>query len=235
MQFNLLELATNMTSAAAIVVPAATKHTATLIFLHGLGDTGYGWSSISENFRLRRKFNEVAFIFPHAPTIPVTCNMGMRMPGWYDIDFGRLNAVDDEAGMMKSVSTINKIIGEQIDKGIAPERIIVGGFSQGSVIAFLTGLTSERQLGGIIALSSYLPLRDKIANMITNAGKKTPVFMAHGKRDGVVRYDWGEKSKDALVGMGLDVTWKAYDDLDHSATPAEINDMEQWMDQRLNV
>jgi len=71
--------------------------------------------------------------------------------------------------------------------------------------------------------------------MITDAGKKTPIFMAHGKRDGVVRYDWGEKSKDILVGMGLDVTWKAYDDLEHSAAPAEINDMEQWMDQRLKA
>jgi len=164
--------------------------------------------------------------------------------------------MDDEAGMMDSVSTINKIIGEQIDKGIAPERVIVGGFSQGSVIAFLvlltlpyilqcaspadpinlqTGLTSERQLGGIIALSSYLPLRGKIANMITDAGRKTPIFMAHGNRDGVVRYDWGERSKSALVGMGLDVTWKVYDGLEHSATPAEINDMEQWMDQRLKA
>lgn len=158
------------------------------------------------------------------------------MPGWYDIkDFGHLNAMDDEQGMMNSVSAINKIIAEQIDKGIAPERVIVGGFSQGSVISLLTGLTSERQLGGIIALSSYLPLRDKIGGMLTAKGKETPVFMAHGKRDGVVRYVWGEKSKDLLVDMGLDVTWKAYDDLEHSATPAEINDMEQWLEQRLKA
>lgn len=102
-------------------------------------------------------------------------------------------------------------------------------------INFQTGLTSERQLGGIIALSGYIPLRDKIANMITDSGREISIFMAHGKRDGVVRYDWGEKSKDILVGMGLAVAWKAYDDLEHSATPAEINDMEKWMDERLKA
>jgi len=224
-----------MTSVPAIVVPAATRHTATLIFLHGLGDTGYGWSSIAENFRLRRKFDEAAMIFPHARPMPITCNMGMVMPGWYDIkDFGNLpNAEEDQAGMLQSVSTINKIIGEQVDKGISPERIIVGGFSQGGVIALMTGLCSERRLGGIIALSSYLPLCDRIATMLTEKGKKVPIFMGHGKRDQVVRYEWGMESKELLDQMGLEVTWRAYDDLQHSATPAEISDVEQWMEQRL--
>ncbi|KAF8473977.1 Phospholipase/carboxylesterase/thioesterase [Kalaharituber pfeilii] len=210
-----------MTSVPAIVVPAAARHTATLIFLHGLGDTGYGWSPISENFRLRRKFDE---------------NMGMRMPGWYDIkDFGNLNATDDEQGMMKSVTHINKIISEQTDKGIPPERIIVGGFSQGSVIAMLTGLTSERSLGGIICLSGYLPFREKIASMRTEKGKKLPIFMGHGTKDPVVKHVWGEMSRDLLVGMGQDVTWKSYPDLEHSATPQEINDVEKWIDARLSA
>ncbi|KAI5809881.1 Phospholipase/carboxylesterase/thioesterase [Peziza echinospora] len=233
LQTSLPRLLANMTSAAAIVVPAATTHTATFIFLHGLGDTGAGWSSISENFRLRRKFDEVAFIFPHAPTIPITCNGGMRMPGWYDItDFPNLSSSDDEAGMLRSISAINAIIGEQVDKGIPPERIIVGGFSQGCAIALLTGLTSERPLGGIVALSGYLAFRDKIAQMRTEVSKKIPIFMAHGKRDPVVKFAWGEESKNMLVDkLGQQkVTWKTYANLEHSANLQEMNDMEAWME-----
>jgi len=205
-----------------------------LIFLHGLGDSGNGWASIAENFRLRRKFNEVAFIFPHAPTIPITCNMGWRMPGWYDIkDFGHLNMEDDEEGMLKSVELINKIIKEQVDHGIDSKRIIVGGFSQGGAIAILTGLMSKCPLGGIAALSSYLPLHKKISSMVTDKGRELPVFMGHGKRDSVVRYGWGVMSRDFLKEMGLNVTWKEYNDLEHSASPTEITDFEQWMEQKL--
>jgi predicted esterase len=89
-------------SPTALIVPAVKKHTATVIMAHGLGDSGAGWVSLAENWRRRQKFDEVKFIFPNAPTIPITVvrlpllpphsqmligtqNMNMRMPGWYDI------------------------------------------------------------------------------------------------------------------------------------------------------
>jgi lysophospholipase I len=70
---------------APLVFPATAAHTATVIFLHGLGDTGHGWEFAVENWRRRQRLDEVKFILPHAPRIPITVNRGMRMPGWYDI------------------------------------------------------------------------------------------------------------------------------------------------------
>ena len=61
-----------MAGPAALVIPAIKRHTATIIWAHGLGDTGAGWLPIGENFRRRGKFEEVSFVFPNAHTIPIT-------------------------------------------------------------------------------------------------------------------------------------------------------------------
>ncbi|PWW78473.1 Phospholipase/carboxylesterase [Tuber magnatum] len=226
-----------MTSAAAIVVPAATRHTATFIFLHGLGDTGAGWyvSSVSENFRLRRKFDECSFIFPHAPMIPVTLNMGMRMPSWFNIvSTSHIQAAEDEAGMLGSARNIHAIIQEQIDKGISSERIILGGFSQGGAVALLAGLTFKHKLGGIVGLSTWLPLHQKFESLVSEENKETDIFQAHGELDRVVRYSWGKRTKEFLRDkLGHNVKWHSYPRLDHSADPQEISDMETWLHTKL--
>ncbi|KAI5804883.1 Phospholipase/carboxylesterase/thioesterase [Geopyxis carbonaria] len=239
-----------MSSVPAVVVPAAKTHTSTLIFLHGLGDTGNGWSSVSENFRLRRKFDECAFIFPHAPRIPITVNMGMQMPGWFDLVMAPSNTMneiliifkcsfsdftmrEDETGMLKSINTVHTIIEEQIAKGISSERIIIGGFSQGGAIALLAGISCKHKLGGIVAMSTWIALRDKVSTMATDANKGIPIFQAHGEIDYVVRFDWGELTKKLLLDMGHPVEWHQYPGLDHSADPQEIADLEEWMEKRI--
>ncbi|CAZ86658.1 unnamed protein product [Tuber melanosporum] len=226
---------TVMTSAAAIVVPAATRHTATFIFLHGLGDTGAGWSFVSENFRLRRKFDECSFIFPHAPMIPVTLNMGMRMPSWFNIaSLTNIQAAEDEAGILGSARNIHAIIEEQIDKGISSERIILGGFSQGGALALLAGLTSKHKLGGIIGLSAWLPLHQKIESLVSEENKNTDIFQAHGESDRTVQFNWGKLTKEILQDkLGHNVEWHSYPLLEHSADAQEIADMEEWLHTRL--
>jgi len=223
-----------MTSAAAIVVPAATRHTSTFIFLHGLGDTGAGWSSVSENFRLRRKFDECSFIFPHAPVIPITLNMGMRMPGWFDLNsLSEIQTGEDEAGILQSVRKVHGIIKEQMDKGIASDRIVLGGFSQGGSVALIAGLTCEHKLGGIVAFSTWLPLHKKLGTLIKDANKQTEIFQAHGEQDFVVRYSWGQMSVEYLKKLDIKVEWHSYPNLDHSADPQEIADMEKWLERKL--
>jgi len=226
---------TAMTSAAAIVVPAATRHTATFIFLHGLGDTGAGWSSVSENFRLRRKFDECSFIFPHSPIIPITLNRGMEMPGWFDIvSLADIQSAEDEAGILASSQSIHAIIEEQINKGISSERIILGGFSQGGALALLSGLTSKNKLGGIVGLSTWLPLHQKIKSLVSEENKNTDIFQAHGGSDRVVQYRWGERTKGILQEeLGHNVEWHSYPQLEHSADPQEIADMEKWLHTKL--
>ncbi|TGZ82338.1 phospholipase/carboxylesterase [Ascodesmis nigricans] len=225
-----------MTSVPAIVVPAVANasvtQVSTFIFLHGLGDTGHGWLPVAQNWRLRRRFQECAFIFPHAPSIPITLNYGMRMPGWFDItSLKDISSREDEEGMTKSIEAVHRIIEEQIEKGVKSEKIVVGGFSQGGAIALLSGLSCKHQLGGIVALSTWLPMRNKIQSMIPEGKAKTPIFQAHGQADETVKFEWGQLSRDFLKErLGQEVDWHQYPDLGHSALPEEINDLEAWLE-----
>ncbi|KAI9754496.1 MAG: hypothetical protein M4579_004666 [Chaenotheca gracillima] len=227
-----------MAGPAALVVPALKKHTATVIMAHGLGDSGAGWAPIARDFQRKAKFEEVSFVFPNAPTIPITGNMGMSMPGWYDItSFSALAAKSqDEAGIMRSRSYIHSLIAaETAEKGIPSNRILLGGFSQGGALALLAGLTAPVQLGGVFAMSSYLLLQDKLQGLVPQEqpNKETKVWMGHGDSDPLVKHEWGVLTAEKLREIGFQVEFKTYPDLVHSADPDEIADLEQWIAERL--
>ncbi|KAI9786455.1 MAG: hypothetical protein M1839_006915 [Geoglossum umbratile] len=231
-----------MSYPGAIVIPAVSKHTATVIFAHGLGDTGAGWAGIAGNYRRRTKFDEVSFIFPNAPTIPITINGGMRMPGWYDImrlqtarTVDDLARDEDEEGMLRTRDYFHSLIRDEKDKGVASERIVVGGFSQGASISLLYGATCPTKLGGIFMLSGYLPLRYKIKDLIpnNNPNKDTKIFMGHGEDDPLVQYDWGVKTAESLKEWGYVVDFHGYSGLEHSASPQEMNDFEAFLAEAL--
>ncbi|KAK0650179.1 Acyl-protein thioesterase 1 [Lasiodiplodia hormozganensis] len=222
---------------APLVVPALKRHTATVIVAHGLGDSGAGWMFLAENWRRRNKFEEVSFIFPSAPSIPITINMGMRMPGWYDIlSLSDINQrSEDEAGIKRSMEYFHGLIKQEMDKGIPSNRIVIGGFSQGGAMSLLSGLTSPNKLGGIFGLSCYLLLQNKIREMVPeeNPNKDTPIFMAHGDIDPVVRYDWGQRTASKLKEWGWKVDFKTYQGLPHSADPEEIEDLDAYLRERI--
>lgn len=149
---------------SAINISPKVAHTATVIFLHGLGDSGSGWSDVGRMFATA--FPHIKWIFPNAPSLRITVNQGALMPGWYDIvSLERIAAAQDKKGMLKSCEEINKFIDHEISNGINSKRIILGGFSQGAAMSLLTGLTTQKQLGGIVALSGYLPLGEEIDGM----------------------------------------------------------------------
>ncbi|KAL2042665.1 hypothetical protein N7G274_004424 [Stereocaulon virgatum] len=226
-----------MAGPAALVVPALKKHTATIIWAHGLGDSGAGWMPIAENFRKRGKFEHVKFVFPNAPNIPITVNFGMSMPGWYDITtFSDLAQAHDQPGILKSRDYFNALVKEEIEKGIPSSRIVIGGFSQGGAISLFTGITSPTKLAGIFGLSSYLLLQDKIANYVSkeNSNKDTPILMGHGDIDPLVKHEWGTETAKILEKMGwTNVDFRTYNGLAHSADPKEIDDLEKWLAERL--
>jgi predicted esterase len=169
---------------------------------------------LAENWRRRSKFEEVQFIFPNAPSIPITLNMGMRMPGWYDIkSLSSLDArEEDEAGINKSTEYFHGLIDQEIAKGIPANRIVIGGFSQGGAMSLLSGVTSKNQLGGIFGLSCYLLLQKKIKDMIPEGSpnQNTPIFMGHGDADQVVAHKWGKMSADELTKHGYKVDFRTY-------------------------
>ncbi|KAF2197467.1 Phospholipase/carboxylesterase [Delitschia confertaspora ATCC 74209] len=226
-----------MSAAAPLIVPALKRHTATVIVAHGLGDSGAGWIWLAENMRRRSKFEEVAFIFPNAPNIPITINMGMRMPGWYDIkSLSDLNArEEDETGIFRSRDYFHNLIDQEIAKGIPANRIVIGGFSQGGAMSLLSSLTYKNKLGGIFSLSGYLLMHKKIADLMPadKPNKGTPIFMGHGDRDQVVDYKFGQMSRDELVKLGLNVDFRTYKGLTHSADPDEIDDLEAYLSKQI--
>ncbi|KAF1991574.1 Phospholipase/carboxylesterase [Aulographum hederae CBS 113979] len=226
-----------MSSPAAIVIPAFKKHTASIIVAHGLGDTGHGWLFLAENFHRRGLFPNTSFIFPNAPNIPITINMGMKMPGWFDLL--SLDARDtrpqDSEGILRTRSTFHSLIEAEIAKGIPADRIVLGGFSQGGSMALLSGLSYPKKIGGIFGLSCWLLLqRDnhwmEMVKEAGNANEKTTVFMGHGDADQVVAYEWGKKTSEVLKKEGWNVEFNTYRGVGHTADMEEIDDLTRWLE-----
>lgn len=193
---------------------------------------------LADSWRQSQKFEQTKFIFPNAPQIPITINMGMRMPGWYDVsDFSSDldNRTEDEAGIFRSQKVFHSLVAEEIKAGIPSERIVLGGFSQGGAMSLLAGVTCPTKLGGIFGLSCYLLLAGKVREMVPkeNPNKDTSIFMGHGEADPLVKYEWGVGTAEKLKEWGWSVDLKSYKGLPHSASPEEIDDLERWLKQRI--
>jgi phospholipase/carboxylesterase len=196
---------------------------AAVIWLHGLGADGNDFAAIVPELDLSG-CRPIRFIFPHAPSMPVTINGGYVMPAWYDIVGTDLQKREDAAGIRRSALAIEALIANEIARGVKPGRIVLAGFSQGCAIALHTGLRHATPLAGIMALSGYLPLATDLATEAHPANRQVPVFMAHGSADPVVALARGEASRDLLQSMGYPVQWHAYP-MQHSVHPREIQDI----------
>ncbi|KAM0790978.1 hypothetical protein ACM66B_004280 [Microbotryomycetes sp. NB124-2] len=217
-----------------LVVDAATKHTASVIFMHGLGDSGAGWYPMAKMMADSPRLRHVKWVLPTAPMQPVSMNHGYKMNSWFDIYDLRPSTREDEKGLLQSVSTIQALIQSEIDAGIDPSRIIVGGFSQGAVIALLTAVTSERKLGGVVALSGFLALSDKIKAMSVDHARNYHCFWGHGTDDPVVVYEWGKRSVEKLRELGWhNIQFETYKGLPHSFCEPERIDLEAWIHARI--
>jgi len=201
-----------------------------IIWLHGLGADGEDFVPIAEEMDLPVA---VRYLFPHAPKRPVTINGGFVMRAWYDIA-PAINAREDAAGILASQSAIGTLIAQEIQRGIAAENIYLAGFSQGGAIALHTGLRHAHRLGGIIALSSYLPLAETLTHEASAAAQCTPIFMAHGRSDPVVPYALGKASAEKLKGLGYLPEWHEYA-MQHSVCMEEVRDVAAWLSHRLKI
>ncbi|WYZ39348.1 hypothetical protein EsH8_III_001262 [Colletotrichum jinshuiense] len=234
-------MSSSIARTAPLVFPAAAgKHTATVIFAHGLGDTGHGWASAVENWRRRQRLDEVKFVLPHAPQIPITANWGMRMPGWFDIKTldGTVEALresEDEPGILASSEYFQNLIQAEVDAGIPADRIVLGGFSQGGAMAIFSGLTGKHKIGGIVGLSCWLLLSNKFAGIVPEdkPNQDTPVWLGHGDADPLVRPELGALSAEALKKLGYKVSRSLYPGMPHSACLEELDDVESFLRERL--
>jgi len=190
-------------------------------------------------FREDPDLSHVKWVLPHSPTRKVTANLKMEMPSWFDIYSFGLNTSEDENGMLESAGLISEVIQKEVDGGIDPSHIVLGGFSQGACMSLLTGLTREWKLAGVVALSGWLPLRHKFKSMASEHASSTPVFFATGNVDPLVNYEVSRTSVNLLrdeIGIksatgdefgGL--TFKTYEGMGHSTTQTELDDVKAWI------
>ena len=204
----------------AIEIETAPNPDAAVIWMHGLGDDGSGWSQVVPSLGLPKEL-PVRFIFPHAPVMAVTINNGMRMRAWYDIRQANLNERADLDGVRRSQAHVDALLAREATRGIAPRRTLLAGFSQGGAIALYAGLRFDARLAGIIALSAYLIGADQVDAQASSANRDVPIFMAHGTGDQVIAFAWAEHSRDVLETGGWPLEWRAYP-MEHAAVIEEL-------------
>jgi phospholipase/carboxylesterase len=202
----------------------------TVIWMHGLGADGWDFVTIVRELQLPEDL-PLRFIFPHAPTRPVTINNGYVMRAWYDIAMMELQRLPDERGIRESQKQIEELLDREYSRGIASDKIVLAGFSQGGAIALQTGLRHAKPLGGILALSTYLTLGDSLAAEASPANKEIPILMVHGSEDPVVPMALAEQSRDTLKQHGYGVRWLDYP-MPHSVCMEEVVAISEWLTDR---
>jgi phospholipase/carboxylesterase len=200
---------------------------ATVIWLHGLGADGHDFEAIVPELALPVSAR-IRFVFPHAPMRPITINGGYVMRGWYDIATNDISAQEDAQGIYEAQRQLQGLIEKEIERGIPAERIILAGFSQGGAIILHSGLRYPQRLGGLLVLSSYLPLAASLATERDRANNDVPIFMGHGINDEIVPQALAEQSRELLMKQGYAVDWHSYV-MPHGVVPDEIEDIAWWL------
>ncbi|MCU0760749.1 MAG: alpha/beta hydrolase [Steroidobacteraceae bacterium] len=204
---------------------------AAVIWMHGLGADGRDFEPLVPQLRLPREL-AVRFLFPQAPVRPVTINAHYRMRAWYDI-YGFSGSVpEDAAGIAASTRRIHALVDREIAGGIDPSRIVLAGFSQGGAVALHSALRHPQRLGGLLALSTYLPLRERLVPEASVANRDLPILMCHGTFDPVLPLHFGEWSRDALRAAGFAVRWMTYP-MHHEVSLPQVADIRAWLLERL--
>ena len=200
---------------------------ATVVILHGLGADGTDFLPVADELKLAA-VGPVRFVFPRAPVQPVTINGGQSMRAWYDILGADLVRREDETGLRQTMAQVHQLLDREVARGMPAGRIVLAGFSQGCAITLGAGLRYHQRLAGLVGMSGYVPLADTTAAERHAANADTPVFLAHGRSDGVVPLARGAAGRDLLQGLGQAVEWHDYP-MQHSVCMEEIQALQQWL------
>ncbi len=199
---------------------------ASVIWLHGLGADGHDFATLPPQLGISSDL-AIRYVFPHAPIMPVTVNMGTRMRAWYDIASMDARG-QDEPGMRRSATSIEALIAREVARGIPSRQIALAGFSQGAAMALFTGLRHAAPLAGLVALSGYLPLHEKLPAEASAANHRIPLLMAHGTYDNVVPYGLGQRTADVLRATGYRVEWHKYE-MAHQVCMEEVQEIGRFL------
>lgn len=211
-----------------ITINSNNNETATVIWMHGLGADGHDFEPVVQILNLPH----IRFILPHAPYRPVTLNNGYEMRAWYDIFGLQPDSPQDETGIRTMATEIEAMIAAELARGIPAHRILLAGFSQGGAMALHTALRHHERLAGVLALSTYLPLRALLASEKHPANQHMPIWMAHGRVDSVITLQTALAARDALIAAGFEVFWQEYE-MPHSVCEQEIDDIRTFLNKVL--
>ncbi len=212
-------------SLSCVEVESGESPSGSVIWLHGLGADGHDFEPIVPELRLPEGL-ALRFVFPHAEVRPVTLNGGMQMRAWFDVTSLDKHGPADETGIEGSCDAIDELIAREVERGIARDRIVIAGFSQGGVIALHTTLRAEEPVRALMVLSSYLPMAARLGSYPHQTG--LPVFLAHGDFDPVLPLALGEEIRRHLLQSGYEPEWRRYP-MAHGVCPQEIEDISTWL------
>ncbi len=215
-----------MTQSDSVVVETGPSPVGSVIWLHGLGADGHDFEPVVPELRLPSTL-PLRFVFPHAPVRPVTINGGMTMRAWYDIVSLDAEGRADEDGIRDSSAIVDAFVAAELERGVAADRIVLAGFSQGGAIALFNALTGTHDYRGLMALSTYLAL-PAVTDGERRPERKFDVFMAHGTLDPMVPYQAGRGTAATLERWGFDVDWHEYP-IAHGVCAEEIADIRAWL------
>ncbi len=211
-----------------ILAEPAVDPIGAVIWLHGLGADGHDFVPVIEELNIP---DGLRFVFPHADVRPVTINGGAEMRAWYDIDMSAPLAGTED--IRESAQRLDRLVQTQLHAGLEAHQIVVAGFSQGGVIALQHGLRSNRQLGGVMALSTYVHDPEHLIDEITLDSLDAPIFMAHGIADPMIPITRAITSREALLGLNYQVEWHEYQ-MGHQVCIEELHDISSWLTQRFS-
>ncbi|PCI62128.1 MAG: carboxylesterase [Methylophilaceae bacterium] len=197
---------------------------ASVIWLHGLGADGNDFSPVIEMLDLPK----IRFILPHAPYRKVTINNGHELRAWYDLYGLSIGSREDETGIRETQAHIEHLIEQELSNGIPSNKIVLAGFSQGGAIVLHTALRYRKKLAGVIALSTYLPLKSLLNTEKSPTNQQIPIFMAHGSQDEVISMATCQASLKALQTEKYVVDWHEYP-MAHSVSIDEIDEIRTFL------
>jgi len=215
----------------SLEIETAPNPDAAVVWMHGLGADGHDFEPIVPELRLPAT-TRIRFVFPHAPLRPVTINQGHVMRAWYDVRALAGVRREDEAGVRQSARQIEALLARERQRGIAPRRIVIAGFSQGGAMALHVGLRYADRLAGLLALSCYLPLANTLPTEASPANRDVPIFWAHGLHDPMIPQAMAEQGRAQLAELGYQIDWHQYP-IPHSVSAEEIADVARWLERVL--
>lgn len=213
-----------MSSLETLIIETSLPINHSVIWLHGLGADGNDFAPIVSEL----KMPNTRFIFPHAPHKAITMNNGYEMRAWYDLFGLSMQHQQDEAGMREMQKNIEALIANEISKGISESNIVLAGFSQGGAMALFTALRHPKRLAGVLALSTYVCLKEKLAEEANPANQDLPILMAHGSFDSVITLDTCLVSRHLLESLNYKLEWHEYL-MAHSVCAEEIDDISRFL------